>query len=174
MLRQESDSGDDLCHLRYRSGFAPTRWSVLDPDTSLYGSLLLLWSVHAYSLPSGTIEPRQIDNRCSHLAPLAQVRHSDRIADELCPHRVVAGKRQTLQKRGVKLSRAVWRSVGLMKIARSFSIFAAAGSDKGAHLALSRAAWQEVRARCVEKHFQERSAELQIPSTSLRAGSARS
>ena len=34
---------------------------------------------------------------------------------------------------------------------------------KGAHAVLSSAAWQEIRVRSVEKHFHERSAELQIP-----------
>jgi hypothetical protein len=36
-------------------------------------------------------------------------------------------------------------------------------SRKGAHAALSSAAWQEIRVRSVEKHFQEWSVELQIP-----------
>jgi len=39
---------------------------------------------------------------------------------------------------------------------------------KAAHVALSTAAQQEIRVRSVEKHFQERSAELQIPR--LRSG----
>jgi hypothetical protein len=39
---------------------------------------------------------------------------------------------------------------------------------KGAHATLSTAAWQEIRVRSVEKHFQEGSAELQIPR--LRSG----
>jgi hypothetical protein len=39
---------------------------------------------------------------------------------------------------------------------------------KTAHAALSTAVQQEIRVRSVEKHFQERSAELQIPR--LRSG----
>jgi hypothetical protein len=39
---------------------------------------------------------------------------------------------------------------------------------KAAYVVVSGAAWQEIRVRSVEKHFHERSAELQIPR--LRSG----
>src|ERR1700692_3291370 len=50
----------------------------------------------------------------------------------------------------------LWKLVALANIMRL-------SSRKGAHAALSSAAWQEIRVRSVEKHFHERSAEQQVP-----------
>jgi hypothetical protein len=45
---------------------------------------------------------------------------------------------------------------------------------KAAHSAMSNAARQEIRVRSVEKHFHERSAELQIPPRHAGTGRLRS
>jgi hypothetical protein len=50
----------------------------------------------------------------------------------------------------------------------ALAIFMRLSFPKAAHVAMSSAAWQEIWVRSVEKHFQEGSAELQIPR--LRSG----
>jgi hypothetical protein len=60
------------------------------------------------------------------------------------------------------------RSRGFLLRSVGSSNYMRLSSPKGAHTAPSGALQQEIRVRSVEKHFQERSAELQIPR--LRSG----